>query len=559
MKIFLRIVQVLILLIVIVFLSGLFIINNISSRAIPDYDKDVDLRNMTSNVEVFRDEHGIPHIFAETEGDLYRAVGYLMAQDRMWQMDLIRRGTTGQLAEIFGEDLVTTDALMRSLRISEKSEKILKRLPAEVHLSLIAFADGVNQYLDEYKKKLPPEFAILGYTPQLWEPVHSVNMIGYMSWDLTAGYRSKIDLHKLVGKIGEEKAQIFLPEDASHATLVFPGLKDTLISSDLYSAFEQLSDLGISGVFHGSNNWAINKFKVNNSKAIMCNDMHLGLWAPGIWYQMHCVVPGKLDVTGVAVPGQPYIVAGHNDRIAWGMTNVGADDTDFYIEKLNHDSTQYYFNEEWVDLRVDKEEIKTKSGDTFTRTLRYTHRGPIISAFRDINEAAISMRWIGNEESDELLGVYELNRASNWTEFRTATSKFKSVSQNIVYADVDGNIGLQNSAGVPLKKDHYYSIYPGQTDEYDWKGLMDFDLLPNSYNPERAYVSSANNRVGGKHYPFFISHWPEPPYRIDRIRQLLESKDNMAVSDMMAIQNDIYSLLYEDLKPEVVEALNKAI
>jgi penicillin amidase len=558
MKIFLRIVQIILLLLVIVSLSGLFIVDHINSRAIPDYDQDIDLKNMSSPVEVFRDEYGVPHIFAQNESDLYRAVGYLMAQDRMWQMDLIRRGTTGQLAEIFGDDLVQTDALMRSLRISEKSEKILNRLNADVKLSLIAFADGVNQYIDEYSKKLPPEFAILGYKPEAWEPVHSVNMIGYMSWDLTSGYRSKIDLHKLVQAVGEEKTQVFLPQDASHSTLVFPGLQDTLVSTDLYSAFETLSDLGISGVFHGSNNWAINKQKVNNGHAIMCNDMHLGLWAPGIWYQMHCVVPGKLDVTGVAVPGQPYIVAGHNERISWGMTNVGSDDTDFYIEKLNNDSTQYYFNGGWRDLRVDQEDIKSKSGNTFHRTLRYTHRGPIISSFRDIDEAPISMRWIGNEDSDELLGVYMLNRAKNWTEFRTACSKFKSVSQNIIYSDVDGNIGLQNSAGVPLKKDHYYSIYPGQTDEYDWTGLMAFDLLPNSYNPECGYVSSANNRVAGKHYPYFISHWPDSPYRIDRIRDLLNMKDNMGIGDMMAIHNDNYSLLYEDIKPLMVEVLNTA-
>jgi penicillin amidase len=284
--------------------------------------------------------------------------------------------------------------------------------------------------------------------------------------------------------------------------------------------------------------------------------MHLGLWSPGLWYQMHCVLPGKLDVTGVSPPGQPYIVAGHNDRIAWGMTNVGTDDTDFYIEKLNEDSTQYYFNGEWVDLTISKEAIKTKSGDTVYRTLRYTHRGPIISAFRDINEAAISMRWIGNEPSNELEGVYKLNRAGNWDEFRDAASYFKSVSQNIVYADVEGNIGLQNSAGLPLKKDHYYSIYPGDTDEYDWVGLMDFDKLPNSYNPESGMVSSANNRIVDEHYPFFISHWPDAPYRIDRIRQLLSMQNNMGVTEMMAIHLDDYSLLYEDLKPLMTAILN---
>ncbi|RKY55072.1 MAG: hypothetical protein DRP93_04075, partial [Candidatus Neomarinimicrobiota bacterium] len=316
MKIFLRVIQIILLLFVIIFLSGLFWVDRISSRALPDYNKDIELRNMTAPVEVFRDKYAIPHIFAETEEDLYRAVGYVMAQDRIWQMDLIRRGTTGQLSEIFGDDLIETDALMRTLRISEKSAEIIKTLDPKIRLSLIAYADGVNQYLEDHKKTLPPEFAILGYEPEPWEPLHSINMIGYMSWDLTSGYRSKISLHQLIQKIGDERVRDFLPGSASHHILVFPGLEDSIISTNLYSAFEKLSDLGISGVFHGSNNWAINKNKVNNGAAIMCNDMHLGLWSPGIWYQMHCVVPGKLDVTGVALPGQPYIIAGHNDRIA---------------------------------------------------------------------------------------------------------------------------------------------------------------------------------------------------------------------------------------------------
>jgi penicillin amidase len=379
-----------------------------------------------------------------------------------------------------------------------------------------------------------------------------------MSWDLTGGYRSKLDIHKLLKVVGEEKVKDFLPGSATHNTLVFPGLEDTLVNSDLYAAFEKLSDLGLSGVFHGSNNWAINGIKVNNGAAILCNDMHLGLWAPGIWYQMHCVVPDKVDVTGVAVPGQPYIVAGHNKRIAWGMTNVGVDDTDFYIEQLNEDSTQYFFNGAWRNLRIDREVIKTSSGDEFERTLRFTHRGPIVSSFRDYREAPISMRWIGNEYSNELLGVYKLNCANNWDEFRDACSNFKATSQNIIYADVDGNIGLQTSAGVPLKKDHYYSIYPGTSDEYDWAGLLAFDLLPYSYNPPEGYVSSANNRVAGEHYPFFISHWPEIPYRIDRIRQLLNMKNNMGIPDMKAIQLDKYSLLYEDLKPLMTTILNNA-
>ncbi|MBN2781378.1 MAG: penicillin acylase family protein [Candidatus Marinimicrobia bacterium] len=558
MKLFLRIIQVALLLIVIFFLTGLFFVDRIGSRAIPDYDLDADLRNMISPVEIFRDEYAVPHIFAENEEDLYRAVGYVMAQDRLWQMDLMRRATTGRLSEIFGDRMVRTDALMRALRISDKSEAILSALDPAVRLSLIAFADGVNQYLEMNRKTLPPEFAILGYEPEPWEPLHSVNMIGYMSWDLTSGYRSKISLHRLTQQAGEEKVRAFLPESAMHPTLVFPGLEKAEISSDLNEAFEQLSDIGLTGVFYGSNNWAVNGYKTRTGAAILCNDMHLGLFAPGIWYQMHCVVPGKLDVSGVAVPGQPYVVAGHNERIAWGLTNVGADDTDFYIETLNGDSTLYLFNGRWEPLLIREEAIKTKSGDTRNVKLRFTHRGPIISAFRNINESALSMRWIGNEESNELYGVYRLNRATDWESFRTAASYFKSISQNIVYADIHGNIGMQNAAGIPLKKDHDYAVYPGETDSCDWTGLMAFEDLPFSYNPENCMVSSANNRAVGESYPFSVSHWPDAPYRINRIRELLERKDYLSVQDMRSFQNDRYSLLYADLKPLMVAVLSNS-
>ncbi|MDD3095542.1 MAG: penicillin acylase family protein, partial [Candidatus Marinimicrobia bacterium] len=286
MKVVLRVIQITLLVVVVLLLAGLFVVDRIASKSLPDYNKDVDLRNMTARVEIFRDEYAVPHIYAETEEDLYRAVGYVMAQDRLWQMDLMRRGTQGRLSEIFGAGQVETDVLMRALRISDKSEEILKTLDPELRLCLMAFADGVNQFIDTHKKKLPPEFTILGYEPEPWEPKHSVNMIGYMSWDLTSGYRSKITLHQLQQLAGEEKTRTFLPETEIHRTLVYPELKDTLVSSRLQAAYEQMQELGLGGVFHGSNNWAVNRFKTRSGRAILCNDMHLGYFAPGIWYQM---------------------------------------------------------------------------------------------------------------------------------------------------------------------------------------------------------------------------------------------------------------------------------
>ncbi len=558
MKVFLRIIQIILLVLVVVFLAGLFIVDNIASKALPDYNRDVSLRNMTATVEIFRDEYAIPHIYAETDEDLYRAVGYVMAQDRLWQMDLMRRGTQGRLSEIFGADLVETDVLMRALRISDKSEEILKSLNPELRICLMAFADGVNQYIETHRKKLPPEFTILGYEPEAWEPKHSVNMIGYMSWDLTSGYRSKITLHQLQQIVGEEKTRAFLPDAGMHRTLVYPELKDTLVSSHLHAAYEQMQEMGLGGVFHGSNNWAVNGFKTRSGRAILGNDMHLGYFAPGIWYQMHCVVNGKLNISGLAIPGQPFIICGHNDKIAWGMTNVGVEDTDFYIERLNPDSTMYFFKQGWAALETREERIRVKSAKDVIRKIRFTHRGPIISQMQNYKEAIISMRWIGNESSNELLGIYKLNYAKNWEEFREACTYFRSVSQNIAYADVEGNIGLQTAAGVPLKKDYSYALYPGDTDEYDWKGLMPFEQLPYCFNPESGLLSSANNQIAGGHYPFPLSQWPEAPYRIDRIRQLLGQGTYFDREEMKKIQLDTFSLLYYEIKARMAICLDNA-
>jgi penicillin amidase len=281
--------------------------------------------------------------------------------------------------------------------------------------------------------------------------------------------------------------------------------------------------------------------------------------APGIWYQMHQVVDGKINVTGVALPGQPFIISGHNEQIAWGMTNVMVDDMDFYLEKINPaNPDEYEFNGAWRPMEVRKEKIKVKGGKIIERELRFTHRGPIISDFQKVKGHPISMRWIANEYSNELRSVYLLNRASNWDEFRNAVKTFRAISQNIVFADADGNIGLYCCAGVPLRKGNGITIAPGETDEYDWTGFVPFEELPHSYNPSCGYVSSANNRTADDDYPYYISHWFDLPYRIDRIREMIEEKERFSAEDFTRMQADFKSKLLERMKEEVTAELNKS-
>lgn len=551
-----RILLGLLIFIVIVAISGIVLIQFIKTAAVPDYNKDFVLYGLKSDVEIIRDEHAIPHVYAENEEDLYRAVGFAMAQDRLWQMDLLRRVTQGRLSEILGKDQVETDLMMRALRIQEKSQKILENSDPEVVAALEAFSDGVNQYIAKFP--LAPEFKVLGYQPEWWEPVHSINLIGYMSWDLSMGWGTEYYLHQLRTEVPDSMIAELIPDLQKHKTKVFPEFGSNKVSAEstLLSASQNLKDLGIE-IFNGSNNWAVAGKKSTSGMPLMANDMHLGLFAPGIWYQMHQVVDGKLNVTGVAVPGQPFIIAGHNDRIAWGMTNVMVDDLDFYAEKLNEDSTKYWFDGAWEDFDIHHETIKTKEGDSLKVDLKFTHRGPMVNRFKKEKETPLSIRWLGNEMSNEIRSVYLLNHAKNWNDFRDACSTFTSVSQNIVYADVDGNIGLQCSAGLPIREGSGIEIYPGDSSKYDWKGLVPFEELPYEFNPERGYVSSANNKTVSDDYPHYISYWFATPSRIDRIREMLEAKEKLGVDDFKAMHSDFKSKTAERMTLVFLRALQQ--
>ncbi len=551
-----RILLGLLIFIVIVAISGIVLIQFIKTAAVPDYNKDFVLYGLKSDVEIIRDEHAIPHVYAENEEDLYRAVGFAMAQDRLWQMDLLRRVTQGRLSEILGKDQVETDLMMRALRIQEKSQKILENSDPKVVAALEAFSDGVNQYIAKFP--LAPEFKVLGYQPEWWKPVHSINLIGYMSWDLSMGWGTEYYLHQLRTEVPDSMIAELIPDLQKHKTKVFPEFGANKVSeeSTLLSASQNLKDLGIE-IFNGSNNWAVAGKKSTTGMPLMANDMHLGLFAPGIWYQMQQVVDGKVNVTGVAVPGQPFIIAGHNDRIAWGMTNVMVDDLDFYAEKLNEDSTKYWFDGAWKDFDIHHETIKTKEGDSLKVDLKFTHRGPMVNRFKKEKETPLSIRWLGNEMSNEIRSVYLLNHAKNWGDFRNACSTFTSVSQNIVYADVDGNIGLQCSAGLPIREGSGIEIYPGDSSKYDWKGLVPFEELPYEFNPERGYVSSANNKTVSDDYPHYISYWFATPSRIDRIREMLEAKEKLGVDDFKAMHSDVKSKTAERMTLVFLRALQQ--
>ena len=562
MKALKLILKILAIVIILAIGGGFLFLHHVKTKALPDYSAIIDLQDMSEPVTVYRDQYAIPHIYAQNEPDLYRAVGYVMAQDRLWQMDLMRRITMGRLSEVLDPGLIDADLMFRSLRFSEKSEKVLAQTDEKILTCVDAFCDGVNQYIDTHQKKLPPEFTLLGYKPEPWNRINIVNMIGYMAWDLSMAWDTEVTLYKISKVVNQSKFEELLPDLDFQPTVIFPDFMkehNLEFKTAMDEVIKTIDDLGLQ-VFNGSNNWAVSGKKSVSGMPMLANDMHLGLMAPGIWYQMHQHVEGGLDVTGVVLPGQPFVVCGHNNDIAWGMTNVMLDDMDFYMETLNPENeNQYKLNGEWKNLEVVEEHIKVKGKDQDTiLENRFTHRGPIISGFKGVKDKAISMRWVGNDFSNEILSVYQFNRTKNWDDFREAASHFTSIAQNIVYADTKGNIGLQVAAGVPIREGIGILIYPGDTTQYDWQGNVPFEKLPYTFNPESGMVSSANNKTVGPDYPYYISHWYDLPNRIERIREMLNAKEKLDVDDFKAIQADCNSVFARKFNPVFVQALEKA-
>jgi len=551
-----------------------------AARVSPQYEGEIVTKGLFKDVTVYRDERGMPHIYASSEHDLYMAVGYVSAQERLWQMDLIRRSTNGRLSEIFGKSFLPADILCRCLRITEKSKEILKNEDPEIIACMQAYADGVNAFISSAGKRLPLEFNLLSYSPELWRLEDIASIIGLMGWSLgSRNLTAELFNYQLVRQLGTEKASALIPDWRVPTDIIYPDftIDDTLIARtrSFISLWDRVKDFGVTA-FSGSNNWAVSGTRTETGKPLLSNDMHLTFTSPGIWLQMHQVIPGKLNVTGVLIPGEPFIVMGHNERIAWGMTNLMVDDVDLYTEKLNpENASQYLYNGEWKEMLHKTEIIRIKGEKPDTVVIRFTHRGPVISGLLDLSnlspkikwsgydylsglrslaDISLSMKWAGYDNtSDEIRSIYLLDRAAGWNDFRFALRTFGSISQNFVYADTEGNIGLNAGGGIPIRKGNGIQIRNGDTDEYDWKGYVPFDQLPFSFNPQNGQVSSANNKTVSDEYPYFISQDFVAPYRINRIREMLAEKEIFTIEDFKRMINDQHSDFAELLTPHIIK------
>lgn len=570
MKNWLKITIGIILSILIITVIGGFILFNLLKNSLPEYSDEFVTDKIINSVSIYRDDFAIPYIFAQTEKDVAFTIGYVHSQERLFQMDLMRRSGQGRLSELFGNRTILFDKMFRIIGIERIAKRMYENANPKTKEMLKAYADGVNYFIEKNKNNWGIEFDILNYEPEKWKPEHSMIIVRMIDWGLNISWWTDIAFTNISQKIGIEKTNEILPDyDENFPTIIPPELKKypeiSLNLIEIDKAFRNF--IGFNGTHIGSNNWVVNGMKSKTGKPIIANDPHLAHQSPGVWYLLSIHSP-LWNATGVTFPGVPGIVIGRNEFIAWTVTNVMADDADFYIEQFDSTNSKYLFNNQWLPLNIIKDTIKVKDSADVVIKIKSTHRGPIISDIHLYNEmfssnssdlsnhrqTNISMRWTGNDVSDEYYAYYLINHSKNWNEFKSALKYFTVPGQNFVYADKEGNIGYYCAVKLPIRDFNNPSfIYDGTTDKYDWKGFVPFDELPSLFNPKDNYIATANNKTI-ENYKYHISNIWEPPSRIQRITELINSKQKLSVNDYEKMQMDFVSPYAKDVTKFIIDA-----
>lgn len=532
--------------ILVLLVAAFFVMFGYLSRSIPKTEGEIKIGSISADVRVNRDGNGVPHILADNERDLFIAQGYVQAQDRLFQMDLSRRQASGRLSEVIGEGAVENDKYFRTLGLRRAAEASYEAYSPEAKKILGWFAEGVNLYIKEVKDsgKWPPEFSILGYKPEEWTPVDSLTIGKYMAYDLGGHWESQAFRYYLLQHFPEDKAYELFPS--------YPEEAPYIIGKHNLNIEESFANAITPPEFNGSNNWAAAGSKTASGKPILADDPHLSLSTPSIWYQMHLQSP-EMNVSGVIFAGIPGIILGHNENIAWGVTNTGPDVQDLYIEKRNPaNKNEFLFNGKWEKAEIIEEPIKVKDKETISYQVTITRHGPVISEFAADGgkDTVLSLQWTALEPSKELEAILKMNKSSDWHQFEEALELFHTPAQNFVFASPDGTIAYKANGKIPIRKkgDGLLPV-PGWSDEYGWESYIPYDQLPKAINPREGYISTANNKVMDDSYPYHISHDWAQPYRQMRIQEFLKSKDELTAEDMMSLQMDQKNLQAEEFIP----------
>lgn len=536
----------------------------------PQVDGTIKLTGLSGEVDVVRDAEGIPHIYAKSADDAYFALGFVHAQDRLWQMEMNRRIPAGRMAEVLGPAAVDTDRFLRTLGVRRNAEAIHANLAPETRTVLDAYARGVNAFLAQRRGPLPPEFLLTGAAaPAPWEPADSIGWQTMMAWDLGANWTQEVLRMRLSQRLTLQQINEFLPPypgDAVVATQDYTRLYRELAgtSGQLAAVARIAPPSYVDGM--GSNNWVVSGKLSESGKPLLANDPHLGLSAPALWYFAHLSAPG-LDVIGATLPGIPTVVLGHNERVAWGFTNTGPDVQDLFIERINPDNgRQYQTPQGWDEFRTRTETIKVKGQPDVTIEVRETRHGPVITgalpvvdrAGLDAKKYAVAFSWTALRPDDlSVQAGIKLGRVRDWNGFLDAVRDFSAPQQNMVYADVDGNIGFIAPGRVPVRKpeNDLKGLAPalGWDARYDWAGFIPFEELPRQYNPASQRIVTANQKIVPQDYPHFLTSEWTLPYRARRIEALLDAQDRHGIDSFSRMQADTVSLAAQELLPVLRE------
>lgn len=535
-------------------------------QSLPDYNARLDLPGLTGVVTVTRDANAVPHIIAENDLDAYFTVGYVQAQDRLWQLEINRRAIEGRLSEAFGAATIDTDKFLRALDFYRTAQRIYEKLDPDTRAILDAYSRGVNTYLETRSGPLPPEFLILGIKPGIWTPAHTIAWGKMMALDLGDNYRMELARLRLSAKLTPEQMAEFFPPYPGDSATVLPDLRALyrqLAGEIDWKTFASIAPDKPDGV--GSNNWVISGTRTQTSKPLLANDPHLGLNTPAIWYYVHIKTP-NMQMIGASLPGTPSVLLGRNNRIAWGFTNSGPDVQDLFIEKIAPDNPNAYMTPNGpANFESREEVIAVKGADPITITLRKTRNGPVLSdviaqAKADTPEGyVLALAWTAIADDDlTTRASIRLGRAQNWEEFIAAAREFHAPQQNMVYADIDGNIGYVAPGRVPMRKPENdikgKAPSPGWDKRYEWTGFIPFEELPRRYNPANGVVVTANAKIVPNDYRFHLTdEWAEPQ-RTQRIEEMLAALPQHSIDSFKHIQGDVLSGRARLLLPFLAQA-----